>query len=96
MLKNILKTSEIIKECYSHQKIWYFSRIANTVFRFFLAVDFLTVVSDEIVCAFLSGATGTLAPDISKADRIWHAGLLHNFKSDGTFNFWPYIFIFQY
>ena len=47
--------------------------------------DLLTVVSDRIVRAFnRSGATRTLALDISKAfDRVWHAGLLHKLKSYG-------------
>ena len=47
--------------------------------------DLLTVVSDRIARAFnRSGATRTVALDISKAfDRVWHAGLLHKFKSYG-------------
>ena len=48
--------------------------------------DLLTVVSDRIIArAFnMSGATGTVALDISKAfDRVWHAGLLHRLKSYG-------------
>ena len=49
--------------------------------------DLLTVVSDRIARAFnRSGATRAVALDISKAfDRIWHAGLLHKFKSYGYF-----------
>ena len=32
----------------------------------------------------MSGATGTVTLDISKAfDRVWHAGLLHRLKSYG-------------
>ena len=40
--------------------------------------DLLTVVTDRIARAFnRSGATGAVAPDISKVfDRVWHAGLL--------------------
>ena len=47
--------------------------------------DLLIVVSDRIARAFnRSGATGAVAIDISKAfDRVWHAGLLHKFKSYG-------------
>ena len=47
--------------------------------------DLLTVVSDRIARAFnRSGATGAVAPDISKAfNRVWHAGLLHKLKSYG-------------
>ena len=47
--------------------------------------DFLTVVSDRIARTFnRSGATRAVALDISKAfDRVWHAGLLHKFKSYG-------------
>ena len=43
----------------------------------------LTVVSDRIAWAFnRSGAARAVALDISKAfDRVWHAGLLHKFKS---------------
>ena len=43
----------------------------------------LTVVSDMIARAFnRSGATRAVALDISKAfDRVWHAGLLHKFRS---------------
>ena len=43
------------------------------------------MVSDKIARAFnKSGATGTVALDISKAfDRFWHAGLLHKLKSYG-------------
>ena len=42
-------------------------------------------MSDRIARAFnRSGATRTVALDISKAfDRVWHAGLLHKFKSYG-------------
>ena len=45
--------------------------------------DLLTIVSDKIARAFnRSGATRAVALDISKAfDRVWHAGLLHKFKS---------------
>ena len=45
--------------------------------------DLLTVLSDRIARAFnRSGATGTVALDISKTfDRVWHAGLLHKLKS---------------
>ena len=45
----------------------------------------MTVVSDRIARAFhRSEATQAVALDISKAfDRVWHAGLLHNFKSYG-------------
>ena len=44
----------------------------------------LTVVSDKIARAFnRCGATRAVALDISKAlDRVWHAGLLHELKSD--------------
>ena len=47
--------------------------------------ELLTVVSDRIAKAFnKSGATGTVALNISKAfDRVWHAGLLHKLKSYG-------------
>ena len=47
--------------------------------------DLLTVVSDRIARAFnRSGATRAVTLDISKAfDRVWHAGLLHKFKSYG-------------
>ena len=47
--------------------------------------DLLTVVSDRIARAFnRSGATRAVALDISKAfNRVWHAGLLHKFKSYG-------------
>ena len=47
--------------------------------------DLLTVVSDRIARAFnRSGATRAVALDISKSfDRVWHAGLLHKFKSYG-------------
>ena len=42
-------------------------------------------MSDRIARAFnRSGATRAVALDISKAfDRVWHAGLLHKFKSYG-------------
>ena len=45
--------------------------------------DLLTVASDKIVRTFgRSGATQTVALNISKAfNRVWHAGLLHKFKS---------------
>ena len=45
--------------------------------------NLLTVVSDRIARAFnRPGATRAVALDISKAfDRVWHAGLLHKFKS---------------
>ena len=45
--------------------------------------DLLTVASDRIDRAFdRSGATSAVAFDISRAfDRVWHAGLLHKFKS---------------
>ena len=45
----------------------------------------MTVVSDRIARAFNRfGATQAIGLDISKAfDKIWHAGLLHNFKSHG-------------
>ena len=45
--------------------------------------DLLTVVSDRIARAFnRSGATQAVAHDIFKAfNRVWHAGLLHKFKS---------------
>ena len=45
--------------------------------------NLLTVVSDRIASAFnRPGATRTEPHDISKAfNRIWHAGLSHNFKS---------------
>ena len=48
-------------------------------------VDLLTVVSDRNVRAFnRSGAGRSVALDISKTfDRVWHADLLHNFKSYG-------------
>ena len=47
--------------------------------------DLLAVVCDRIARAFnRSGATRVVALDISKAfDRVWHAGLLHKFKSYG-------------
>ena len=47
--------------------------------------DLLTVVSDRIARAFnRSGATLAVALDISKAfDRVWHAGLLYELKSNG-------------
>ena len=50
-----------------------------------LTADLLTVVSERIAGAFnRSGATRAVALDISKAfDRVWHAGLLHKFKSYG-------------
>ena len=43
----------------------------------------MTVVSDRIARAFnRSAATPVVTLDISKAfDRVWHAGLLHKFKS---------------
>ena len=42
-------------------------------------------MSHRIARAFnRSGATQAVAVDISKAfDRVWHAGLLHKFKSCG-------------
>ena len=48
-------------------------------------VDLLTVVSDRIARAFNRfGATRAVTLGISKAfDRVWHAGLLHKFKSYG-------------
>ena len=47
--------------------------------------DLLAVVFDRIARAFnRSGAARALALDISKTfDRVWHAGLLHKFKSYG-------------
>ena len=47
--------------------------------------DLLTVVSDRIARAFnRSGATRAVALDISQAfDKVWHAGLLHKFKTYG-------------
>ena len=61
--------------------------------------DLLAVVSDRIARAFnKSGTTRAVALDISKAsDRIWHAGLLHKFKSYGNFrsDIWPYFFFSQ-
>ena len=49
------------------------------------AADLLMVISDRIARAFnRSGATQAVALGISKAfDRVWHAGLLHKFKSYG-------------
>ena len=48
-------------------------------------VDLLKVVSDRIARAFnKSRATRAVALDTSKAfDWVWHAGLLHKFKSYG-------------
>ena len=45
--------------------------------------DLLVAASDRIARAFnRSGATPAVALDKSKAfDRVWHAGLLHKFKS---------------
>ena len=45
--------------------------------------DLLTVVSDRIARAFSkSGPTRAVALDISMGfDRVWHASLLHKFKS---------------
>ena len=45
--------------------------------------DLLAAASDRIARAFnRSGATPAVALDKSKAfDRVWHAGLLHKFKS---------------
>ena len=45
--------------------------------------DLVTVLSDRIARAFKwSRVTRAVALDTSKAfDRIWHAGLLHKFKS---------------
>ena len=45
--------------------------------------DLLTVVSDRIARTFnRSRATTAVALDISKAfDKVWHAGVLQNFKS---------------
>ena len=50
-----------------------------------MVLDLLTVVYDRIARAFnRSGTTQAVAFDISKAfDRVWHAGLLHKFKSYG-------------
>ena len=50
------------------------------------AAGLLTVVSNRIARAFnRSGATRAVALDISKAfERVWHTGLLHNFKSFGV------------
>ena len=47
--------------------------------------DLLAVVSDRIARTFnRSGATGTVALDISKGfDRVWHARVLHKLKSYG-------------
>ena len=53
-------------------------------FRYSLSTaDVVTAVSDRIVRAFnRSGATRAVTLDIPKAfDRVWHAGLLHKFKS---------------
>ena len=54
-------------------------------FRSSRSIADLTVVSVRIAKAFnRSGATRAVALDISKAfDRVWHAGLLHKFKSYG-------------
>ena len=54
------------------------------VFRSYRSTAYLlTVVSDRVAWAFnKSGAARAVALDISKAfDRVWHAGLLHKFKS---------------
>ena len=54
------------------------------VFRPYRSTAYLlTVVSDRVAWAFnRSGAARAVALDISKAfDRVWHAGLLHKFKS---------------
>ena len=50
-----------------------------------MILGILTVVSDRIARNFSrSGATRAVALDIPKAfDRVWHAGLLHKFKSYG-------------
>ena len=46
--------------------------------------DLLSVVSDRIARAFnSSGATRAVALEISKPDRVWHAGLLNKLKSYG-------------
>ena len=50
-----------------------------------LFADLLTVVADRNARTFnRSGATRSVAPDISKAfGRVWHAGLLHKLRSYG-------------
>ena len=66
--------------------MWLFSDFQYGFFRSSQsAADLLTVVSDRIARAFnRSGATRTVAPDISKAfDRVWHAGQLLKLTSHG-------------
>ena len=50
-----------------------------------MALGLLHQLLDRIARAFnRSWATRAVTLDISKAlDRVWHAGLLHNLKSDG-------------
>ena len=63
--------------------MWPFSDFQCGFRSFWSTVDLLKVVSDRIAWVFnRSWATWAVALDISEAfDRIWHAGLLHKFKS---------------
>ena len=63
--------------------MWPFSYLQYGFRSFRPTVDLLTFASNRIDRAFnRSGATQTLADDISKGfDRVWHAGLLQKLRS---------------
>ena len=65
--------------------MWPFSDFQNGFRSSRSTADLLTVVSDRIARAFnRSVATRAVVLDISKAfDKVWHAGLLHNPRSEG-------------
>ena len=62
--------------------MWLFFWFPVWFLSFWSTADLLTVVYDRIARVFnRSGATQAVALDIFKADRVWHAGLLHKWKS---------------
>ena len=81
-LKNLTVNNSIVDHL---QKCNLFSDFQYGFRSSLSTADLLTVVPDRIARAFnRSGATWAVALDISKAfDRVWHADLLHKFKSYG-------------
>ena len=66
--------------------MWLFSDFQYSFRSSRSTTDLLTVASNVIAGAFnRPGATQAVVLDISKAfDKVWHAGLLHKLKSQGS------------